>query len=202
MEVDDAARLVLSDLDEPDGKLAAALLLGHARQAAQVARQVGGEPPPQRGGVQVEQHRGLVVVAVGAHRAAEPGVIVGVPDRAGDVAAVRAGPLAGITAGTARKHGLAPHAPGVDRAERRGGQGGEHARVSRDRFGDALAADEARADELAGIALVDSRAAHCGELASPAQRGRRSLARRCLTCHWLSEGVGQGNPPLRKTQLR
>jgi hypothetical protein len=43
----------------------------------------------------------------------------------------------------------------VDRAERRRGQGGEHARVRGDGLGDALAAGESGADELAGVALVD-----------------------------------------------
>jgi hypothetical protein len=84
--------------------------------------------------------------------------MLGVADRAGGVAAVWADPLVGVAAGAAGQHGLAAHPAGVHGAERRGGQGGEHARMSRDRFGDALAADEARADELAGVTLVHLRA--------------------------------------------
>ena len=43
MEVDDAARLVLSDLDEPDLDELAELLAGDAAEAGQLARQVGVE---------------------------------------------------------------------------------------------------------------------------------------------------------------
>ena len=58
-------------------------------------------------------------------------------------------------AGTAGQDGLAAHPAGVDRPERGGGEGGEHARMLRDRLGDAFAAGQARADELAGVALVN-----------------------------------------------
>ena len=90
---------------------------------------------------------------------------------------MRAGALAGVAAGAAREHGLAAAlAAGVDRAEGRGGEGGEHARVSADRFGDALAADQARADELAGVALVDLRAGRAGRLAAVAARDVKDAA--------------------------
>ena len=46
-------------------------------------------------------------------------------------------------------------APGVDRAERRRGQGDEHARVVGDGGGDALAAGQPGADELVGVGAVD-----------------------------------------------
>jgi hypothetical protein len=46
-------------------------------------------------------------------------------------------------------------AAGVDRAERRRGQGDEDARVVRDSGGDALAAGEPGADELVGVSAVD-----------------------------------------------
>ena len=90
--------------------------------------------------------------------------------RAGDVAAVRAAARVGVAAGTAGQHGLAAHPPGVDRAERRGGEGGEHARMRGDRLGDALAAGQARADELAGVALVDGRAGRADGFAAVAAR--------------------------------
>ena len=133
----------------------AQLLAGDPGQPGQVPGQVGGEPAPQVPRVGVEQHGGLIVVAVAAHRLAEAGILFDVPGRAGDVPAVRAAARMGVTAGAARQDGLAAHPPGVDRAERGGGEGGEHARVRGDRLGDALAACETRADELPGVALVD-----------------------------------------------
>ena len=55
-----------------------------------------------------------------------------------------------VAAGSAGQDGLAAQAAGVDRSEGGGGEGGEHARVRGDRFGDALASGQACADELAG----------------------------------------------------
>ena len=156
VEVDDAACLVFGDLDEPDAELGAQGFLGDPGQPGQVAGQVGDEPAPQVTRVGVEQHGGFVVVAVGAHRLAEPGVSLDVPGRAGDVAAVRAAPCAGVAAGSAGQDGLAAHPAGVDRAEGGGGEGGEHARVRGDRLGDAFASGQAGADELAGVALVSA----------------------------------------------
>jgi hypothetical protein len=74
--------------DAPRGATArAAARLGkmRTRLAGQVAGQVGGEPAPQVARVGVEQHGGGVFAAVRAHRAAEPGIVLGVPRRAGDV---------------------------------------------------------------------------------------------------------------------
>jgi hypothetical protein len=126
-----------------------------ASQPGQAAGQVGGEPAPQVGRVGVEQHRGLVVVAVRAHGPAEAGIGLVVAGRAGDVAAVRAAARPGVAAGAAGQDGLAAHPAGVDRAEGGGGEGGEHARMADDRVGDALAAGQSGADELPGVALVD-----------------------------------------------
>ena len=144
--------------------------LGDAREAGELAGQVGGEPAPQVTGAGVEQHRGLVVVAVAAHRPAEPGIVFDVAGRAGDVAAVRAAAGLGVAAGSAGQDGLAAHPPGVDRPERGGGEGREHARMSGDRFGDAFAAGQTGADELAGVALVDRRAGRADRLAAVAAR--------------------------------
>ena len=83
---------------------------------------------------------------------------------------MRAAAGLGVAAGTAGQDGLAAHPPGVDRAERRRGERGEHARVRGDRLGDALAASEAGADELAGVALVDGRAGGADGLAAVAAR--------------------------------
>ena len=82
VEVDDAAPLVLSDLDEPDPDELAELLAGDPAEAGQMARQVGDEAAPQLPGYRVEQHRGPVVVAVAAHRPAKPRIILAVADRA------------------------------------------------------------------------------------------------------------------------
>jgi hypothetical protein len=158
VEMDNAACLVLRDLDVPDTHCRAQLLAGDSGDPGQVTRQVSGEPAPQVTRVSVEHHSGGVVVAVTAHRLTEPGIIVHMPSRAGDITAMRAAAGVGVAAGTAWQHGLAAQAAGMDRAERRRGEGREHTRVGGDRFGDALATGQSRADELAGIAFVDSRA--------------------------------------------
>ena len=155
VEVDHAACLVLSDLDIADAQLVTELLAGDASEPGQVPGQVGDEPAPQVGGVSVEQHGGLVVVAVAAHWLAEAGIGLDVPGRAGDVPAVRAAACCGVAAGSAGQDGLAAHPAGVDRAEGGGGEGGEHARVRGDGLGDALAARESGADELPGVLFVD-----------------------------------------------
>ena len=56
VEVDDTARLLLSDLDEPDAYPAEQGLLGYPSEAGQVPGQVGDEPAPQIPRVGVEQH--------------------------------------------------------------------------------------------------------------------------------------------------
>ena len=133
VEVDDAAGLVLGHLDVPDPHQGAEPFLGDAQAAGQVPGQVGGEPAPQVPRPGVEQHGGGVVVAVAAHRLAEPGVLFDVAGRAGDVPAMRAAAGVRVAAGAAGQDGLAAHPAGVDRAEGRGGEGGEHARVRGDR---------------------------------------------------------------------
>ena len=59
---------------------------------------------------------------------------------------------------------------GVDRAERRGGEGGEHRRVVRRPVGDAFAADQAGADDLVGVALVELGAGRADRGAAVAAR--------------------------------
>ena len=168
VEVDDAAGLVLGHLDIADPDQGAEPFLGDAQAAGQMAGQVGGEPAPQVPRPGVEQHGGVIVVAVAAHRLPEPGIVLDVAGRAGDVAAVRAAARAGVAAGTAREDGLAAHPAGVDRAEGRRGEGGEHARVRGDGLGDALAAGQAGADELPGVTLVHRRAGGADRLAAVA----------------------------------
>jgi len=82
---------------------------------------------------------------------------------------VRAAPLPVVAARTARQHCLAAHPPGVDRAERGRGEGGEYARVRGDLVGDAFAAGEPGADELAGVALVDLGAGRADSFAAVAK---------------------------------
>ena len=175
VEVDDAACLVFGDLDEPDAQVGMQGLLRDPGQAGYVAGQVGDEPAPQLTRVRIEQHGGLVVVAVAARRLPEPGIGVHVAGRAGDVAAVRAAPRAGVTARTAGQDGSAAQPAGVHRAEGRGGQCREDARVRGDRVGDAFASGQARADELAGVALVHLRAGGADHLAA-VTAGDRGLA--------------------------
>jgi hypothetical protein len=117
VEVDDSARLVFSDLDETEADQGPEFLLRDAHHPGELARQVGGKAAPQVTRAGIEHHGGFVGVAVAAHRAAEPGVFLVVADRAGDVTAMRAGPLAGIAAGTAGQHLAVALAAGMDRPE-------------------------------------------------------------------------------------
>ena len=113
---------------------------------------------------------GVVVVAVRAQRLPELGVVAAVAGEAGQLAAVRAG--FGVAAGVAGLRfagalgfagtGVRPDGPGVDRAEGRGGEGGEHGRVAGDVFGDAFAADQPGAEELEGVAAVGFGAGRAG----------------------------------------
>ncbi len=83
----------------------------------------------------VPENGGFVVVGVRVERRAEDGVVLVVAGAA----------AAGAPAGGAV----------VDRAEARGGEGGEDARVGGDVFGDALAAAQAGGDQVEGVAAVD-----------------------------------------------
>ena len=58
--------------------------------------------------------------------------------------------------------GVAADGPGVDRAEGRGGEGGEHDRVPGHGLGDALAAGQPGADQVEGVAPVGLSAAGAG----------------------------------------
>ena len=166
MEVDDAACLVFGDLDVPDAQGSTEGFEADAREAGELAGQVGTEPAPQVPRAGVEQHGRVVVVAVGAHGTAEPGVVFDVPGRAGDIMAMRAAASPGVAAGTAGQDGLAAHAPGVDRPEARGSQGREHTRMRGDGLGYTLAARQTGADELPRVALIDRRASRADGLAA------------------------------------
>jgi hypothetical protein len=150
VEVHDATFLIFGHLDVADPDESAQLPLGKANPARQMAGHVSGEPAPQLARVSIEEDGSLIVIAIGAQRPAESGIILVVVARAGDVAAVRAAAFLVIPA---RQHGFAAHPPRVHRAEGRGGQGREHARMPGHRLRDALAAGEPCADQLAASCL-------------------------------------------------
>ena len=172
MEVDDAAGLVLGHLDEPDADLAEQGLLGDPGEAGQVPGQVGDEPAPQVARVGVEQHGRWCSRSSRGH--------IGWPSR-GSASTCRVGQemsrpcgqrrALGVAAGAAGQHGLAAHPAGVDRAERRRGEGGEHARVRGDRLGDALAAGQARRGRAGGRRA-------CRPASRPGRRSRGGCRRR------------------------
>ena len=195
MEADDAAGLVLGHLDEPDADQGAELFLGDAQAAGQVAGQVGGKPAPQLPRPGVEQHRSLVLVAVRAHRLAEPGVAFDMAGGAGDVPAMRAAVGPGVAAGSPGQHGLAAHPPGVDRPERRRGEGGEHARVRDDRLRDALAASQARADER-GVMGVSPQVGAAWPASSCARAHRRGPLPPCRYPGTPPQRTPRRNAPL------
>jgi len=165
--VDHAAGLVFGDLDEPDADLGAQGFLSDASEAGELAGQVDDEPAPQVRAAGVKQDVAGVVVAVRAQSLAEPWVIIGMGARAGDVAAMGAAALAGVTTGTAREFASVPvGVRGVDRAEAAGGKGGEHARVGGDGGGDAFAPGQPGADDLPGVVLVHLGTGRAGVLAA------------------------------------
>jgi len=193
VEVHDATFLIFGHLDVADPGESAQLPLGEASPARQMAGQISGEPAPQLARVSIEEDGSLIVVAIGAQRPAESGISLVVAARAGDVAAVRAAAFLVIPARPARQHGLAAHAPRVHRAEGRGSQGREHARMPGHRLRDALAAGEPGEDQLAGVLLVDPRAGQTHTFAAVAARHQQHTAR-------LGDGVVH-EPPLSGGQI-
>jgi hypothetical protein len=119
--------------------------------------------PPQLAREVVPDDLVVVVVAVQAQRLTEQRIVGIVAGEARRGLPVRAGP--GVGAGAAGcgsavaalpvAAGVAGDVPVVDRAEGRGGEGGEDDRVPADRGGDALAAGQAATDDLVGVAPVD-----------------------------------------------
>ncbi len=148
MEVDGAALLVPGDLGGGDPNQRAHLRPADAGPGGEGVVEVVADGLPQRRGHGVPQDVAGVVIAVGAQR---------LPDQR---FRVRVGPAAAVPAAV-----LAAPAPdpvalagSVDRAEGGRGQGDEEPRVRPDRFGDALAADEAGADQVEGVSAVFARA--------------------------------------------
>ena len=158
--------------------------------------------PPQLAGEVVPDDLVVVVVAVQAQRLPEPrivGVVAGEADRG---LPVRAG--AGVAAGAAGcgsavaalpvAAGVARDVAVVDRAEGRGGEGGEDDRVPADRGGDALAAGQAATDDLVGVALVDPGAVRArpirGGCRTPCRASGRAV-RRCAARSGLGRCRGR-----------
>jgi hypothetical protein len=195
VEVDGAAGLVFGDLAVGDPDRGPAVggeaVSAPDGQADQVPFDVLLGAPPQFPGAGVPHHVRVVVIAVRAQRLAEPGITGAVPPVAGGRAAVRAG--SGVAAGVARfglapalaaaGAGAVPDGPGVDRAEGRGGEGGEHRRVGGHGGGDAFAAGEPGADEVEGVTAVGVGAAGAG--------GDPPVAAR-LVHRVVGQGIGVG----------
>ena len=182
VEVNDAAPLVLSDLGVGEANLRGERLASQPGPARQGPAERDGEPAPKLGGVGVEEDRAGVVVAVGAQWLAEPVVVAGVFLVAGQ-ARRRAGRSGRSGADGSASTRLAPHAPGVDGAERRRGEGDEHARMVGHLGGDAFAAGQPGPDELVGVGPVDLGAGRApggpARLAGDRQERRRARARWC-----------------------
>ena len=153
VEVDDAAPLVFSDLGVGDPQLPSEGFDGQPGLTGQCPAEGDSEPAPQFGGAGVEQDRLGVVVTVWAQRLAQPVIIPVMLLGARQADAVRAGLV--FPAWAASQHPAVLLPTGVDRAERRGGQGDEHTGVVGDGGGDALAAGQPRPDELIGVGTVD-----------------------------------------------
>ena len=81
---------------------------------------------------------------------------------------------------------------GVDGAEGGRGEGGEHARVDGDRFGDAFAACESGADELVGVGPVGFRAGRADRSAAVPARQVDHLVRAVLRVSHGKELTGGG----------
>jgi hypothetical protein len=111
--------------------------------------------------VRVPQHVARVVVALGAQRSSDGGIVRAVHGAAAKGAAVFAHPT--VAAGPALLSGP------VHGAEGRGGQGHEEPRAVPDRGGDVLAAEEACANEVKGVARMKAgacRADGCAAVAA------------------------------------
>lgn len=119
-----------------------------------------------------------MVVAVEAQRLAQPRIVgvvagearYGLPVRAGSGVAAGAAGCGSAVAALPGAAGVARDVAVVDRAEGRGGEGGEDDRVPADRGGDALAAGQSATDNLVGVALVDPGAVRAHRLAAVTAR--------------------------------
>ena len=147
VEVDGAPSLELDHLHirqpQPAGRFPGA----HAQQRPEGPQGVDGGPPPELGDPGVEQHRPLVVVAVGAEGLAEVVVVLVVAPSADQ------GPPVG-TALAGRVAGAVRSLP-VDRSEAGGGEGEQDRRVLGDGLGHLLPTPESRRHQGEGVAPVE-----------------------------------------------
>ncbi len=164
MEVDQPAGLVLPDLGVLQRGEFAEVALGDAEGLGEGAADRDGGAPPQFGCPPLPHDRRGPVVAVPTQRGAVEGVVLAMDLHAAGRAAVAATLRA--VARCAPSAGALPvgRAGSVDGAEGGGGEGDEQQRVVRHVGGDGLAALDAGADHLEGVAGIDPRAvaAHLG----------------------------------------
>ncbi|NHO83465.1 hypothetical protein HA073_20870 [Micromonospora sp. CMU55-4] len=133
---------------------------------------------PQLAGEVVPDDLVGVDVAVQAQRQAQPRIVGVVTGEAHHGLPVRAD--AGVAAGAAGRGsavaalpaaaGVAADVPVVNRAEGRGGEGGEDDRVPADRGGNALAAGQSATDDLVRVASVDPGAVPADRIAAVTAR--------------------------------
>jgi len=153
VEMDEASALELGHLQIGDPRLALELRLRDPQKGGEATRQVDRRVAPELTQAVVPRHRRLVVEALRAQRLTNALLPRLMANAAPHRAAVRAH---GTIASRAARRRLAPGtvAAGVYRAEARCGQRGEHHRVTRDRLGDALAAEQTGEHELECVAAV------------------------------------------------
>src|SRR6266498_450844 len=153
VEVDHAPPLVLGDLGVADAHDLRELGGRESGGARQLAAEVDGRSTPERRRQRVPDDRGLVVEAVRADRLAKARVVGLVAAPAPGRAPVRAS--CARASRMARPDGPAALAATVDRPERRRGKGDEQPRMLGDAGRDALAAAQARGDQMPSIPPVD-----------------------------------------------
>lgn len=142
--------------------------LYEADRGGELATDADDEAVPQLARVCVPEGVCRVAVAVGAQRLADEGS-VRVMDRA-----ATEGPI--VFARPANPTRAASFPGTVDRAEGRGSQGDEESGSLANDAGDVLAAEEARADEVEGVACVEAGARRADGRASVAAADEEAFA--------------------------
>ncbi len=153
VEVDHAAALVLGDLGVADLHDTRKLRWREPGGTRQGAAEVDGGAAPQRRRERVPHYCGLVVEAVEADRLTEAWIVGLVAAPAASRTAVLAS--RGWVARMAWPYGAAALAATVDRPERWCGEGDEQARMRGHSCRYALAAAQARGDQVPCVAAVD-----------------------------------------------
>jgi hypothetical protein len=149
VHVDSGALLVFGDASEGQSRVLREVGLYEACRGGEVSSYVPGEAVPQDARVCVPEHVVGVVVAAGAQRLADEGSVRSVDDSAAEGTPVRTGTPIATRAAT-------PLPGTMDGSERGRSEGDEESGAVADGGGDVLAAEEARADEVVGVARVQS----------------------------------------------